>query len=56
MYFSYQAKSKRAIGFLSYGNSGKMTKIEFRVVHVPIEAYAKFVVGGKSDAFPGFNG
>jgi hypothetical protein len=46
IHFSYSEKKRKAIAFIRYGHKGLLKKIEFEVAHLPMDTYAKFILGG----------
>jgi hypothetical protein len=46
VYYSYSNKKRKVVGFIRYAHKGELKKVEFNAAHLPMDTYAKFILGG----------
>ena len=46
IHFSYSDRKREAIGFIRYGHRGGIFKVILNCAHIPMDTYAKFILGG----------
>jgi hypothetical protein len=46
VHFSYSERKRKAVGYLRFGHRGELKSVSFNVAHLPMDTYAKFILGG----------